>query len=68
MRNQDITPEELGRNQDITPEELLQIHELDDFDLTMILSEIHDHGWPIARRTLQMVVEANHSDHQKGAT
>jgi hypothetical protein len=45
-------------NIDITPEEIEQVRRLPDFDLTMILSEIHDHGWPMARRTLAMAVEA----------
>jgi hypothetical protein len=31
---------------------------LEDFDLTMMLSEIHDNGWITARRTLPMILEA----------
>ena len=47
----------LGQNIEITKLELDQIRKLPDFDLTMFLSEIHDHGWPKSRRTLQMIVE-----------
>ena len=45
-------------NQPITPGELAQIRSLNDFDLTMLLSEIHDHGWLMARRLLPMIIEA----------
>jgi len=41
-----------------TKEELQQIRGLEDFDLTMMLSEIHDNGWITARRTLPMILEA----------
>ncbi len=45
-------------NQPVTPAEVEQIRKLDDFDMTMLVSEINDHGWPVARRTLAMMVEA----------
>lgn len=48
--------EVLSDNQEISSTELQAIRLLGDFDLTMILSEIHDHGWPVARRTLQMAL------------
>jgi hypothetical protein len=41
-----------GDNIKITKEELSFIRSLKDFDLTMVLSEIHDHGWPMARKLL----------------
>ena len=42
-------------NQHITPEQLTKIRVLDDFDLIMLISEIHDHGWQVASRTLSMM-------------
>jgi len=39
----------------ITKEQLLFIRSLRDFDLIMFLSEIHDHGWPVAEKTLSMI-------------
>jgi len=48
----------MNDNIDITKKELRDIRNLPDFDLTMILSEIHDHGWPLARKTLQAAVLA----------
>jgi hypothetical protein len=42
-------------NQRITPEQLTKIRVLDDFDLIMLISEIHDHGWHVASRTLSMM-------------
>lgn len=44
-------------NQELAPEELRKIRALEDFDLTMLVSEIHDHGWPVARRTLALMPE-----------
>ena len=31
-------------------EELAKIRCLDDFDLTVLISEVHDHGWPTRAR------------------
>jgi hypothetical protein len=45
----------LGENQKITPEQLAKIRRLKDFDLIMLISEIHDHGWPVAAATLAMM-------------
>jgi hypothetical protein len=45
----------LAPNQKITPAEIEKIRSLDDFDLIMLISEVHDHGWPIARKTLAMM-------------
>jgi hypothetical protein len=39
----------LGINQSIPKADLDFVRSLGDFDLTMLLSEIHDHGWPSAR-------------------
>lgn len=44
-------------NQRVKNEELIKIRHLDDFDLIMLISEIHDHGWTVARRTLAMMPE-----------
>ncbi len=32
-------------NQDISADEMRAIRSLDDFNLQMLISEIHDHGW-----------------------
>lgn len=47
-----------GTNIEITTKEIAQIRELDDFDLTMFLSELEDHGWLYARKLLVLIVEA----------
>ena len=44
-----------GDNINITKEELKFIRGLKDFDLTMLLSEINDHGWLTARKLLPMM-------------
>lgn len=44
-------------NQRVTPAELNKIRHLDDFDLIMLISDIHDHGWSIARKTLALMPE-----------
>jgi hypothetical protein len=43
----------LGENQLISKAQIEKIRTLDDFDLTMLISEIHDHGWPAALKTLE---------------
>jgi hypothetical protein len=45
----------MAENQKVTPDEIRKIRSLADFDLIMLISEIHDHGWPLAARTLQMM-------------
>lgn len=57
----------MDRNQKITREELRQIRSLEDFDLTMLISEIHDHGWPQAKKLLPMIVFANEQDGRRKA-
>lgn len=42
-------------NQKVTPTELSKIRRLADFDLVMLISEIHDHGWAMARKTLKLM-------------
>jgi hypothetical protein len=42
-------------NQKVTPEQLAKIRRLDDFDLIMLISEVHEHGWLTAARTLAMM-------------
>ena len=42
-------------NRKVTRKELSKIRKLADFDLIMLISEIHDHGWETARRTLEMM-------------
>jgi hypothetical protein len=46
-------------NQQVTKSELHKIRLLDDFDLIMLISEIHDHGWPVARKTLALMPPRN---------
>ena len=50
-------------NIEITPEELRQIRALGDFDLTMFLSELHDHGWPLARVLLKDIARRMRDEH-----
>ncbi len=45
-----------GDNQDISTAQLALIRALDDFDLKMLLSEIHDHGWPAAKKLLHLIL------------
>jgi hypothetical protein len=44
-----------GANQEISPPEIAKIRALDPFDLVMLINEIHDHGWPVARETLRLM-------------
>lgn len=43
------------KNQQIDACECEKIRGLDDFDLEMLVSDIHDHGWPLARITLALM-------------
>jgi hypothetical protein len=45
----------VSKNQRVTPAELTKIRNLEDFDLIMLISEIHDHGWLAARATLVLM-------------
>jgi hypothetical protein len=48
----------MGKNLPIPSEDLAFIRSLGDFDLLMLLSEINDHGWVVAKRTLEMIRES----------
>jgi hypothetical protein len=43
------------QNQKISKNELDLIRSLGDFDLTMFISEVHDHGWAFAKTLLPMI-------------
>ena len=45
----------MSKNLILSQDELKAIRELDDFDLIMLLSEIHDHGWPSAKVILDVL-------------
>jgi hypothetical protein len=47
-----------GKSIEITKDELALIRTFPDFDLTMFLSELHDFGWPVARRLLPNIKKA----------
>lgn len=46
-------------NLEIDPETLGLIRRLSDFDLAMLLSEIHDHGWHVANKLIPMMLLAD---------
>ncbi len=48
----------MSNNQEINASELEAIRSLPDFDLTMLISEVHDHGWPAAQLLLPSIVKA----------
>lgn len=45
----------MNENQNVTPKELAKIRKLEDFDLIMLISDIHDNGWNVARHTLRIM-------------
>ena len=45
----------LGENQKITKADLNFIRSLEDFDLKMLLSEIHDNGWSSAKKLMPLI-------------
>jgi len=47
-------------NRQVYREELHKIRHLEDFDLVMLISEIHDHGWETARKTLSLMPEGQY--------
>lgn len=47
-----------GDNVEITPNEMSAIRTMSDFDLTMLISEVHDHGWPVARKLIPLILTA----------
>lgn len=46
-------------NIEIDSETLGCIRRLTDFDLTMLISEIHDHGWAAGKKLIPMMVTAD---------
>ena len=48
----------LGENQKIKKKDLEFIRSLEDFDLIMLLPEIHDHGWPAAEKLIPYIKES----------
>jgi len=52
----------MSANQKISKDELKKIRSLTDFDLIMLLSDIHDHGWPVASATLEMAYETSEAE------
>jgi len=53
-------PQVSVENQPVTDQELLAIRTMSDFDLRMVISEIHDHGWFAGRELIMLIV--NHPD------
>ena len=45
-------------NLEISKLQLKAIRALKDFDLIMLISEVHDHGWDVAEKTLAMMPKA----------
>lgn len=45
----------INKNQKISKKDLDFIRSLEDFDLTMLISEVHDHGWGVAKETLKFI-------------
>lgn len=46
-------------NLEVDSETLGLIRRLSDFDLSMLLSEVHDHGWYVAKKLIPMMVAAD---------
>ncbi len=46
----------MSENQDIKNAELLAIRTMSDFDLRMVISEVHDHGWGKGRELIMLIV------------
>jgi len=48
-----------GANQVVTRKEIEQIRTLKDFDMTMLISEIHEHGWKNGgKKLLPLIMKA----------
>jgi hypothetical protein len=56
------------QNQRVSPAQIEKIRYLDDFDLIMLISEIHDHGWPMARKTLDLMPRGERDPKKKEGT
>lgn len=48
------------KNIRISPKQIEFIRSLPDFDLKMMLSEINDHGWEVAKRMIPDMMNAPH--------
>ena len=49
----------MADNRTVSPVECEAIRSLSDFDMTMLISEIHDHGWPHARPILRLMPDVS---------
>ena len=54
----DKGPTTLSGNIRISKQRLQWVRELDDIDLTMLLSEINDYGWGKAKRLIPLIEES----------
>lgn len=45
----------MSENRAVTKAQMAKIRRLEDFDLIMLISDIHDHGWEIAQETLALM-------------
>lgn len=52
----------MSQNQLVTTAQIKKIQSLDAFDLIMLVSEIHDHGWGVARHTLEKMPEGKRAE------
>lgn len=68
-KNESTDTPSYPKNLKISKNDLQFIRTLEDFDLTMLISEIHDNGWNVAQRTLSIMRGAlavrNKTDHEK---
>jgi hypothetical protein len=53
-------------NQVVSKEQIEKIRRLGDFEITMLISEIHDHGWPMAAKTLTIMPVEDADAHNPG--
>ena len=56
------------QNIEISQTEMAAIRTLSDFDLTMLLSELHHHGWPAAKALLLLILQAEMAQAARGKT
>lgn len=52
----------MSGNIKVTKETLDIIRSLEDFDLTMLLSEIQDHGWSMAEKLILMIPQSRQQE------
>ncbi len=58
----------VGPNIELSEHEYKLILSLEKFDLEMFLSEINDHGWPVAKVTFQLIEKAINAVNANGNT